>query len=151
MGAINYKTSNYITLGYYTNNIDYEEEFYSDDIQFEYDEIKKLLEKERFNYFHIALKPGYYEGFYIDIEYNFSYCLDNYFEKLEALKEITRIKKILLFIVDNFNVCACFPGWCMGWADYKKTKEEINRAIKEMRAAVKDTPTYYKLKLAGEY
>ena len=142
MGTINYKTSDFVTLGYYTNNIDYEEEFYSDDIQLEFDEIKKLLEKECFNYFHITLEPGYYEGFSIDIEYNFSYCLDNYFEKLEALKEITRIKKFLFYIVDNFNVCACFPGWVTGWADYKKTISEISAAIEEMRISAEKAYKY---------
>ena len=151
MGTINYKTSDFITLGYYTNNIDYEEEFYSEDIQIEYDEINALLKKEYFNYFHITLEPGYYEGFSIDIENNFSYCFDDYFEKLEAQKEITRIKKFLIYVVDHFNVCACFPGWCTGWADYKETISRINAAASEMRAAVKETPTYYKLKLAGEY
>ena len=34
MGTINYKTSNYITLGYNCNNIDYEDEFFQDDIWF---------------------------------------------------------------------------------------------------------------------
>ena len=151
MGTINYKTSDYITLGYYTNNIDYEEEFYSEDIQFEFDEIAALLEKESFYYFHITLEAGYYEGFSINIENDFPYCLDNYFEKLEAQKEITRIKKFLIHIVENFNVCACFPGWCTGWADYKKTIEAINAAAAEMRSEVKETPTYYKLKIAGEF
>lgn len=151
MGTINYKTSDFITLGYYTNDIDYEEEFYSDDIEYEYNEIKTLLEKEYFHYFNITLEPGYYEGFSLDIEYNFSYCLDNYFEKLEAQKEITRIKKFLIYIVENFNVCACFPGWCTSWADYKKTIEKINDAAAEMRGAVKETPTYYMLELKGEY
>jgi hypothetical protein len=151
MGAINYYTSDYITLGYNTSDIDYDYEFYYEDIESEYDEIKTLLNKEHFYYFNVTLKPGYYEGFTINIEYNFSYCLDNYFEKPEAQKEITRIKKVLLYIINNFNICAVYPGWCTGYADYKKTASEIDEAIKEMRGAVKDTPTYYKLKLAGEY
>lgn len=151
MGAVNYYTSDYITLGYNTNDIDYENEFYYEDIECEYDEIDDILKNEYFNYFHVTLKPGYYEGFTLDIEYNFSYCLDNYYEKIEAQKEITRIKKLLLYIVNNFNVCAVYPGWCTGFADYKKTISEINAAIKEMRDAVKETPTYYILNLAGEY
>lgn len=150
MGTVNYYTSDYITLGYNVSDINYDDEFYNDYIQDEYNEIDAILQKERFYYFHITLKPGYYEGFTIDIEYNFSYFLENYFEKLEALKEITQIKKILIYIVENFNVCACYPGWCTGYADYKNTIEEINGAIKAMKTTVKETPTYYKLKLAGE-
>lgn len=151
MGTINYKTSDYITLGYNTHNIDYADEFYSDDIQFEFDEITALLKNEFFNYFHITLKPGYYEGFTIDIEYNFGYALDDYREKLQALKEITRIKNFLFYIVDNFNINVVYPGWCTSYGNYKKTISEINDAIKNMRASVKQTPTYYILKLAGEY
>ena len=149
MGAINYKTSDFITLGYNTNNIEYEDEFYYELINDEYDEIKYLLEEENFYYFNIVLEPGYYEGFTIDIEHNFSYCYDNYFEKLQALKEITQIKNFLLYIVNNFNINAVYPGWCTGYADYNKTIEEINAAIIEMKYSVKNTPTDYILKIKG--
>lgn len=150
MGTINYKTSNYITLGYCNNNINYEDEFYYEDIEYEFEEINAILKDAAFYYFNIKLEPGYYEGFSIDIENNFSYCLDSYIEKLEALKEITQIKKLLLYIVNNFNVCAVYPGWCTGYADHEKTISEINDAIKEMKNEVKTTPTYYKLKLMEE-
>ncbi len=150
MGTINYCTSDYITLGYNTGNIDYEDEFYSDDIIFEFDEITSLLKNEYFYYFHITLKPGYYDGFTIDIENNFSYCFDNYGEKLEALKELTRIKNFLIYVVNNFNINVVYPGWCTSYGDYKKTISEIDAAIKEMKSEIKTTPTYYILKLAGE-
>ncbi|MBR4123761.1 MAG: hypothetical protein IKT93_05025 [Clostridia bacterium] len=150
MGTINYFTSDYITLGYNTNNINYDDEFYSDDINFEFDEIAAILRNEFFYYFHITLKPGYYEGFSIDIENNFKYCFDNYGEKLQALKEVTRIKNFMLYIIDNFNVSVVFPGWCTGYGDYKETTQKINAAIKEMKSEIKTTPTYYNLKIAGE-
>ena len=150
MGTINYCTSDYITLGYNTNNIDYDD-FYCDDINYEFDEIAALLRNEYFYYFHITLKPGYYEGFTIDIENNFKYCFDNYNEKLQALKELTQIKNFLLYIVDNFNISVVYPGWCTSYGNYKKTISEINNTIKNMRTEVKTTPTYYILKLAGEY
>ena len=150
MGTINYKTSNYITLGYNTGNINYDDEFYSNDINFEYDEISAILKNEFFYYFNITLKPGYYEGFIIDIENNFNYCFNDYTEKLEALKELTRIKNFLIYIVDNFNINVVYPGWCTSYGDHKKTISEINAAIKEMKNEVKNIPTYYILKLAGE-
>jgi hypothetical protein len=155
MGAINYFTSDYITLGY----LDYSQQDFNDEYTLDdyytyedddYTQIKYLLENERFNYFHVTLKPGYYSGFSLDIEYNFSYCLDDYFEKLEAQKEITRIKNFMLYIVDNFNMCAVYPGWCTGYADHKTTIKEISAAVAAMRDDVKSTPTYYTLKLAGE-
>ena len=151
MGTINYFTSDFITLGYNTNCIDYNEEFYNDDIQWEFDEIEKLIKEQCFYYFNISLKPGYYEGFSIDIEYNFSYSLDDYNDKLQALKEITRIKKFLVYVVNNFEVCVVHPGWCTAYLNFKDSLSEINNAIKEMRTEVKQTPTYYQLYLAGEY
>ena len=150
MGTINYKTGDYITIGYNTNIIDYEEEFYHEFINDEYDQIKYLLDKEYFYYFHVTLDPGYYEGFTIDIENNFPYCFNDYKEKLEALKEATQIKNFLLYIVDNFNVNVVYPGWCTGYGDYKKTISEINAAIKTMKNEIKTTPTYYTLNAAGE-
>ena len=150
MGTINYKTSDYITLGYNTHNINYEDKFYSDDIQFEFDKISAILKNECFNYFYITLEPGYYDGFAIDIKNNFKYCFDNYNEKIQAIKELTQIKKFFIYIVNNFNINVVYPGWCTSYGDYNKTIEEINNAIKEMKSEIKTTPTYYILKLAGE-
>ena len=151
MGAINYKTSDFITLGYNTNNIDYDDDLYYLSVNEQFDFIDAFIEKASFYYFHITLEPGYYEGFTIDIEHNFSYCYDNYYEKLQALKEITQIKNFLLYIVNNFNINVVYPGWCTAYADYKKTIEEINDAIKEMKNSVKNTPTDYILRVKGEY
>ena len=43
MGAVNYKTSDFITLGYNINNIDYEDELYYLSVNDEYDYINALL------------------------------------------------------------------------------------------------------------
>jgi hypothetical protein len=150
MGTINYFTSDYITLGYNCDALDYDDDFYSDYINDEYEQINYLLNKESFYYFHITLKPGYYEGFTIDIENNFSWCFDNYNEKIQALKEITQIKNFLLNIINDFNISVVYPGWCTSYGDYKKTISEIKAAIKIMKYEVKNTPTYYTLKAAGE-
>ena len=45
MGTINYKTSDFITLGYNVNDIDYEDEFYHDEINFEFEEINAILKE----------------------------------------------------------------------------------------------------------
>lgn len=150
MGTINYFTSDYITLGYNTNNINYDDDFYYDDINYEFDEIAALLKNEFFYYFNITLKPGYYDGFTINIENNFGYCFNDYSEKKEALKELTRIKNFLIYIVDNFNVCEVWPGWCTSYQEYHTTIIDIKAAIKEMKSEIKTTPTYYMLKIAGE-
>jgi hypothetical protein len=90
----------------------------------------------------VSLEPGYYEGYYIDIEHNFSYCYDNYNEKRAALKEITLIKKFLSECINDFECVAVYPGWCTGYADYNETLKELDAAILEMRQTVKSTPTW---------
>ena len=54
MGAINYYTSDFITLGYNCNWIDYEDEFSHDIIQDYFNQIEYRLNQERFYYFNIA-------------------------------------------------------------------------------------------------
>lgn len=141
MGTINYGTSDYITIGYNCNNIDYEEEFYNDYIQDDYENIKYFLGKYNFYYFHVTVEPGYYEGFYINIENNFGVCYDSSEDKKEALKEATQLKRFLLGCL-GYNCCSVRPGWCMGYSNYKTSIEEINKAISEIKEEIKTTPTY---------
>ena len=142
MGTINYNTSRYITIG--INPDDYNDENYElnefivNDL---YDEIKSVLNKYNFYFFHVCIVPGYYEGFSIDIDNNFSVCYDDYNEKREVQKEITQIKSFLIECANN-GLVACFPGWCMGYANYKETLQLIKEAIKEMRMEAKEIPTY---------
>lgn len=141
MGAINYKTSKYITVGYNLNYVDYDDEVYPEIIADYYDQVKYRLNQERFSIFTVELEPGYYEGFSIDIKLNYCY-FDDYIEKQEAQKEITQIKKFLLECINDFECCVVFPGWCTSYKDYNESLTLLNRAIQEMREAVKKTPTY---------
>lgn len=169
MGAINYFTSDYITLGvkpYETSdfsenqdfldfireelNIDTENEnaVYNaalDEIQNCYEcdieNIKTELNKHNFYYYHIAIKPGYYEGFTLDIENNFGVAYGDYIEKREAQKEITEIKAFLVACA-GLGLVECSPGWCTGYADYNGTLEAIKEAIQEMRQEARTTPTW---------
>lgn len=141
MGTINYGTSNYITLGYNCANIDYEEDFYNDYINDLFYQIQYRIKKEDFRYFDIEVKPGYYEGFYINIDFDFLF-FDTWEEKHLAQKEITKIKAFLIECIEDFECVAVYPGWCTGYADYKTTLEETAAAVVEMRGTVKNTPTY---------
>lgn len=142
MGTINYKTSDFITIGYDYDNIDHNDEFYHDIIQDYYDQVAYTRARYNFYYFYVAIEPGYYEGFSINIEHNFTYCYDNYSDKRDALKEVTQIKKFLLECVNGFGCVAVSPGWCTTYYNYDETLKRINAAIKEMRETVKNTPTW---------
>jgi hypothetical protein len=145
MGAINYKTSDYITIGYNLKYVDYENKFYNDFISDYYDQVQYRLDQENFNAFIVKLEPGYYEGFSIDIKLDYLY-FDDYIEKQEAQKEITRIKKFLLECINDFECTVIYPSWCTGYADYKQALKDLDDAIYEMREAVKNTPTYKQYK-----
>jgi hypothetical protein len=151
MGTINYHTSDYITVGYNLNFVDYEDEFYNEIITDYYEQVKYRLEQEDFYYFHVALKPGYYEGFSLDIEFNFSWCFDTWQDKRAAQKEITQIKKFLLTCINDFECCVVFPGWCTSYKNYNDSLELLNDAIWEMREQVKSTRTWQSLPASEKY
>lgn len=167
MGTINYGTSNYITLGSkplspydLENDPDFMEELkegynltededtaeaINDYINIieedDRENLKSILNKYNFYYFHIAIKNGYYEGFYLDIESNFSIYFEDYAEKLEAQKEITSIKAFLIECAE-IGLVSVWPGWCTTYHDYKTTLKHISNAVKEMREEVRNTPTW---------
>lgn len=145
MGTINYKTSDYITIGYNCNYIDYDDEFYNDIISDYYEQAALRLSDYNFYYFHVTIEPGYYEGFSINIEFNYPYCFDNYIEKREALKEVTQIKAFLMECINDCECCVVFPGWCTSYLNYKDSIKRLNEAAREMREAVKNTCTYSRL------
>lgn len=149
MGAINYKTSDFITVGYNCNNIDYDDEFYNEFINDCYEQAEILLKKQHFYYFHITIEPGYYEGFSIDIENNFAICFDSYEDKQLAQKEITSIKEFLSQCINYFDCCVVYPGWCTGYENYENSIKKLKQAIQEMRETVKDTPTFYTYQRQG--
>jgi hypothetical protein len=146
MGTINYKTSDFITLGYNCDTIDYNEEFYDEYIQDFFDMLTDELKTQDFLYFMVTAEPGYYEGYSICIDFNTLYFADKS-DKAEAQKEVTRLKKFLLKCIDDFECVAVSPGWCTSYADYKTTLQKLGEAVKAMREKIKTAPTfrqYYK-------
>lgn len=149
MGAVNYFTSDYITMGLRPYDID---DFTDENNNIDYDEINYCYEADRknietelakhnFYYYHITIKPGYYEGFTLDIENNFPVALDGYEDRRHANKEITEIKQFLIECA-GLGLVKCSPGWCTGYADYNGTIKAIKEAIKEMRLELSTIPTW---------
>lgn len=166
MGAINYKTSDYITMGInpgdvyaVQNDPDFIEEMQEnvkeyggsleDEINFyinnEFEELynagRDILNNYDFYYYHVKIEGGYYEGCYIDIENNYGVCYDSYEDRREANKEITQIKKMLFELLEAGFV-ACYPGWCTGYDDHNETRAAIAEAIKVMRNEAANIPTW---------
>lgn len=141
MGTVNYKTSDYVTIGIkpYESDEDFEEIAFQYESDFEM--AAAILQKYDFWYYHISVEPGYYEGFYIMIRHNLPVAFDSWEDKRLANKEITEISRFLLECA-NSGLVACYPGWCTGYADRKGTIAAIKGAIREMREEVKSTPTW---------
>lgn len=175
MGTINYMTSRYITMGvkpYYfsdfENDADFMEEVSNEikecggtvdsyiqeyiNICYEADieNIEFILSRYSFYYFHVAIEAGYYEGFTLDIENNFSVAFDCWEDKRAAQKEITKLKQCLLECA-GCGLVACHPGWCTGYEDYKGTCKAISAAIKDMREEVKNAPTWAQYEKTAKY
>ena len=141
MGTVNYKTSDYITLGIKPYSYDMDEE--DREVNYECDmlNVENCLAKYSFYYYHITIEPGYYEGFSLNIENNFPIAFDWYEEKLDAQKELTQLKKCLIECT-GYGLEKCNPGWCTSYAGYYDTIKAIRATIKEMREEVKNTPTW---------
>ena len=159
MGSINYKKSDIITIGFddrFLYNYD-DEEIKTIMLEYEtteeeakeilnennynyikdcFDSINENIKKYNFEYFKFSLNAGYYEGFYFDFEFNYIY-FDNYIEKLEALKELTIIKNILIDSVKNYNCLSVAPGWVTGYSTVENSIKEIKQAVKNERLKIK--------------
>lgn len=145
MGAINYGSSDYINLGWDLRN-------YPDLTGLDYEGITEAIEdmiyNNDLNFFTIDIEPGYYDGFYLNIEFTYPSVFYDYSEKREALKEVTRIKR-LLYALSRMGVVQYSPGWCTGYYTASETRVNINKAVKEMRRDIKDTPTEYTYNTEG--
>lgn len=151
MGAINYATSDYITLGvniseledmnttYFGEREELDRNSIEVDLDIMREDVEAELEKYDFWFYHVTIKPGYYDGFSIDIERNF-FVYDSYEDKQDAQKEITKIKAFLLKCVD-LGLVACYPGWCTAYEDSTGTRKTIQATVKYMRNETRNTPT----------
>lgn len=150
MGAINYKRNNIITLGY---NIPKKEEeaereaeneieindIYFDIEEQDFEDLKEIYNKYSFDILDVKIESGYYDGFYIDIDFSYNY-FDNTEEKKQTLKEATQLKRFLLESLD-FGMVVCDPGWCTSYATIEESKKEIKEAIKNLKEEIKNTLT----------
>ncbi len=136
MGAVNYGTSDYITLGLDLSRVEEQ-----DDQEYFMEKVQEILDRYSFYTFHVVLKNGYYEGFYIDIETNFPIYFNDYVEKQEAQKDVTQLKLALLECL-QFCVVECSPGWCTGYSTEAETISAIKKVVVDMRGEIRTTPTY---------
>ncbi len=143
MGSINYGTSDILTIGVNTNDIESYGEW---ELESLHDDIRNILEDYTFYHHNVKIECGYYEGFYISIEYQDYSYLDDYQEKLEVLKELSDIHRLLKECI-RCGLVSCYPGWCTGYSNEKESIQELKKAISEAKENIRTTPTernYYR-------
>lgn len=171
MGAINYGTSDYITMGIEPiseYDLEQDQDFMRE-LQAEVDEYggtlddamrdyindceeqswrdtEYIFEKYNFHFFTVKMEPGYYEGFYLDIKFS-EYIFDSYADKRAAQKEVTKIGNFLRECA-GIGLVQCFPGWCTAYKGYDETMVAIGKAVKSMREEVAKAPTWATYKAA---
>lgn len=147
MGAINYGTSEYITIGlepydcddYMTETEDIDYELMQMDYDTDRENVEYILDKYNFNFFNVSIECGYYEGFYLNIKTNFDFY--NWEDKADALKEATQLKNMLIECC-GCGLCEIWPGWCTSYKDYKESIKNIKAAIWQVKQDIKNTETW---------
>lgn len=147
MGAINYGTSEYITIGlepYNTNDYIFEDgsvdyDAMSIDYDCDIENVRFIIDKYSFSFFDINIKYGYYEGFYLDINANFDFY--NWQDKKDALKEATQLKNMLIECC-GVGLCEVWPGWCTTYMPYKESVNNIKAAVWHIKEDIKCTETF---------
>lgn len=142
MGAINYGTSDVITLAVKPYDLDdlddltHDERaaYIADDYAADYDNAAAIIDNYSFDFFRVAPAWGYYEGVYIALSDNYFYAA-SYADKRDALKEATRLKRLLLDLA-GVGFVRCAPGWCTGYSDHKGTITAIQSAIRELKQRI---------------
>lgn len=136
MGAINYGTSDVITLAvkpYDPDDLDdlapdERAAYIADDYAADYDNAAAIIDNYSFDFFPVA--PA---GVYIALSDNFYAA--SYADKRDALKEATRLKRLLLDLA-GVGFVRCTPGWCTGYSDHKGTVAAIRSAIRELKQRI---------------
>jgi len=89
------------------------------------------------DFFEVELKDGYYEGIQILISDKTKYGFDCSQDKKQALKEASKIKDILHYVVSEYSFAACSPSWCPKYYNANQTHARIDTAIKELKSRIR--------------
>lgn len=139
MGAINYGTSRYITIGDPLTGT-------SETSQYLYQILQAAIDDLCLKHFSVSVRCGYYDGTWVDIDpiYEHDGYLDDYKAKREATKEATQVGKILRKFV-RLGLRQVFPGWCTGVSSKPDTLSALQDAIKDIKDDIRTCPTWYQI------
>lgn len=148
MGTINYKTGDVITLGFDVSG-DVEEDYGIEEVEMMREYIEHKAEDIDHEWFKLDIDSGYYEGFYLAVDKNYSNdnelkrevsegiikqevadmwkLTDEEKEEIKAEAEELR-KELKTLITESFVVC--FPSWGTSYCGgIDENNTEIDKAI----------------------
>jgi len=166
MGTINYKTSEFITLGYpvigpwdimqdekYSvckeeykamageMGVEFTEDFIDSVLRIDGEEqfinAREIVEQYHPNLDLFTVKID--PGYYsgFSLIIDQEYCtLDDEEERAEALEDIEQIEKVLVGLTVYAGMVQVYPGWCTAEKSFDETKEAIRNACDEMKRSV---------------
>ena len=165
MGTVNYKTSDIITLGlrpYEPRDFELDPDFmdearrqsehYGDDIDsIIYQAIADYTEDDRltaeniisrysFEFFHVSIEPGYYEGFSVNISDDLPSEYWDADERQQTLTDAANMGDMLEELVNDVCMVEVWPGWCTTYHDADRTLKDIHKAIRGLIYDINDTP-----------
>lgn len=150
MGAINFKTGDFLTLSIVlediideeTGEVDYESmALIEEDL---YNQAKDIINGSDSGWFStkVNITPGYYEGFAVTVDDDGWFYYDDAEERKNALKEVKDIEKMLMELCE-MGMVVTYPGWCTEYGSYEDTKAAIKAACKKIKDTIRNTPTWY--------
>lgn len=143
MGAVNFgRLINKNNLALVNNPESQEEQEEQYFFNYELEEVEEELKNHEFYYFNLVIEFGYYEGFYLRLkEDNTKLIYENTQEKKEVLKELTKIKNILIHFVNDGLLWGCHSSWLYNRLATSQTIKEIKELIKQLKEEVKSSYT----------
>lgn len=136
MGAINYGTSEYVTIGFNLSLFTDSDEATAASVDY-YTHVMEAIDNLTNEYFSIDICEGYYEGFYITITPDL--YIPDHEARQDAIAAAYHVCSILKYAVRECCCCKVSPGWCTGYATESESIEAINIAYADMLMDISDS------------
>ena len=136
MGAVNYGTSDYITIGFNLSLFTDSDEATAASADY-YAHVAETMDNLTNEYFSIDICEGYYEGFYITIAPDL--YIPDHEARQDAVSAAYHVCSLLKYAVRECCCCKVSPGWCTGYAMEGESIEAINIAYADMLMDISDS------------
>lgn len=136
MGAVNYRTSDYITIGFNLSLFADSDEATAASVDY-YAHVAETIDNLTNEYFSVDICEGYYEGFYITITPDL--YIPDHEARQDAIAAAYHVYSLLKYAVRECCCCKVSPGWCTGYATETESIEAINIAYADMLMDISDS------------